>query len=109
MNKTVKEFVDFVRVQGVVGLAVGLAIGVAASGAVSSIVNNLISPIVGFILGNESLSGLSWTVVSLKSGRELTIGWGAILDSIITLVATALVIYLMVKKLGLDKLDKPKQ
>lgn len=106
MDKTIKGFVDFVREQGVVGLAVGLAIGVAAGGAVTSIVDNFISPIIGFILGNESLAGLDWTVIELDSGRELVIGWGAILDAIITLLATAFVIYGLVKWLNLDKLDK---
>lgn len=106
MNNTIKGFMDFVREQGVVGLAVGLAIGVAAGQAVASLVDNFISPIIGFILGNESLSGLDWTVISLDSGRELTIGWGAILDATITLLATAFVIYFLVKKAGLDKMDK---
>ena len=106
MNETIKGFTNFVREQGVVGLAVGLAIGVAASGAVTSIVDNFISPIVGFILGNESLSGLSWDVITLDSGRQLTIGWGAIVDAVITLLATAFVIYWLVKKTGLDKMDK---
>ena len=39
MNKQGKQFVDFVREQGVIGLAVGLAVGVAAGAAVKSIVD----------------------------------------------------------------------
>jgi large-conductance mechanosensitive channel len=38
-----KGFVDFVREQGVVGLAVGLAIGAAAGEAVKQIVEGLIN------------------------------------------------------------------
>ncbi len=102
-----KGFVDFVREQGVVGLAVGLAIGVAASSTVSTIVKGLIDPIIGFILGGQDLSNLSWTVISLGD-RELTLAWGAVVSSIITLIATALVIYFVVHKSGLDKLDKKK-
>ena len=49
----VKGFVDFVREQGVVGLAVGLAIGTAAGAAVKEIVDQFISPIVGFIPGPQ--------------------------------------------------------
>ena len=108
---TFKGFTDFVREQGVVGLAVGLAIGTAAGAAVASIVDNLINPIIGFILGKEDLSNFSWTVIEIENSagvvtRELTIGWGAILSATITLIATALVIYLVVKQAGLDKLDK---
>jgi large-conductance mechanosensitive channel len=40
--KHAKGFVDFVREQGVVGLAVGLAIGTAAGAAVKEIVDQFI-------------------------------------------------------------------
>lgn len=102
-----KGFSDFVREQGVVGLAVGLAIGAAAGDTVAKIVDGFINPIVGFILGGQDLSALEWTVVSLDD-RELTIAWGAILSSIITLLATAFVIYFVIQKAGLAKMDKKK-
>ena len=104
-----KGFVDFVREQGVVGLAVGLAIGVAAGGAVTTIVDGFVNPIVGFILGGESLATETWTVVS-GSGADpdLVIAWGAIVAAAINLIAVALVIYYLVKGLGLEKLDKKK-
>lgn len=102
-----KGFIDFVREQGVVALAVGIAIGVAANETVKEIVEGFIDPVVGFILGSQDLGNMTWTVVSLDE-RELTIGWGAILSSVITLLATAFVIYFIVHKSGLDKLDKKK-
>ena len=44
---------------------------------------------------------------SLKNGGvELTFGWGAIAGSVITLLATAFVIYYIVHAMKLDKLDK---
>lgn len=109
MKKHVNGFLDFVREQGIVGLAVGLAIGLQAGSTVSSLVNNLINPIVGFILGNTDLSNLTWSVIELDSGRSLVIGYGAILNSAITLFAVAFVVYWLVKQLGLDRLDKPKK
>lgn len=110
MNKTVKGFMDFVKEQGVVGLAVGLAIGTSAGKAVEAIVEGFINPIVGFILGGSSLESESLTLVEKTSvnGRELVIGWGAIVSGIITLLATAFVIYYVVKAAKLDKLDKKK-
>lgn len=103
-------FVNFIREQGVVGLAVGLAIGTAAGASVKQIVDGFINPIVGFIIGGIDLGELSWVVVAPnaqgKGGLEL--GLGAIASSLITLIATALVIYWLIHIAKLDKLDKKK-
>jgi len=104
----VKDFINFVREQGVVGLAVGLAIGLKAADAVQSLVDGLISPIVGYILGGTDLSDLVWETGLVRGGEELVIGWGAIVNSIIVLLATAFVVYFIVDKAGLTKLDKKK-
>jgi large conductance mechanosensitive channel protein len=103
-------FIDFVREQGVVGLAVGLAIGTAAGAAVKQIVDGFINPIVGFIIGGVDLAELTWAVVAPNAEGQggLVLSWGAILSSIITLLATALVIYWLVRVAKLDKLDKKK-
>jgi large conductance mechanosensitive channel len=108
MSKQLKGFVDFVREQGVVGLAVGLAIGVSAGAAVKSIVDNFINPIVGYILGGLSLESLKWETGLTRGSNELVFGWGAIASAIITLLATAFVIYYIVHAAKLDKLDKKK-
>ena len=101
-------FFNFIREQGVIGLAVGLAIGTAAGATVKSIVDNFINPIVGFMLGGADLSKIVWNT-GLKNGdKELTFNWGLILSSLITLVATALVIYILIHAAKLDKIDKKK-
>ena len=100
-------FVDFIRTQGVIGLAVGLAIGTAAGDTVKKIVEGFINPIVQFIVGTESrLSTSVWHVELF--GRSADFAWGAALSSAITLLATALVIYWIVYIFKLDKLDKKK-
>lgn len=103
-------FVTFVREQGVVGLAVGLAIGTSAGASVKAIVDGLINPIVGFLVGGVDLSQLTWTVVEVnkKGTGGLEISWGSIVSSLITLIATAFVIYLIVHFAKLDRLDKKK-
>ena len=108
MSKILKEFVTFVREQGVVGLAVGLAIGLKAGDAVGSLVDNFISPLVGYILGGADLSGLKWETGLVRGGEELVFGWGAIVNAVIILLATAFVVYFIVDKAGLTKLDKKK-
>jgi large-conductance mechanosensitive channel len=108
MNKQLKGFMDFVRSQGVVGLAVGLAIGTQAGKAVEAIVHGLINPIVSFIVGDtKGLENAKWEVIkSSTGGRTLTFGWGEVVSALITLVAVSLVIYYIVSGLKLDKLDK---
>ena len=103
-----KGFMDFVRTQGVVALAVGLAIGIKAGDSVSAIVDNFISPLVGFVLGGTDLNQLRWETGLGRGGEELVVGWGAIANAIITLLATAFVVYFVVEKAGLTKLDKKK-
>lgn len=100
-------FMDFIRKQGVIGLAVGLAIGTAAGDTVKKLVEGFINPIVQFIVGSqEELAGAVWQVELL--GRNADFRWGAFVSSLITLIATALVIYLIIHFLKLDRLDKKK-
>jgi large conductance mechanosensitive channel len=116
MAKSSSGFVNFVKEQGVVGLATGLAIGGAAGAAVKAIVDGFLSPIIGFILGGSDLSANKWSVVAPKvvngvvdtSSRSLEFGWGMIVSGVITLLATAFVVYYIVSAMGLDKLDKKK-
>ena len=100
-------FLDFIRGQGVIGLAVGLAIGTAAGDTVRKLVEGFINPIVQFIVGSgDKLATATWHVELF--GRTADFAWGAALSSAITLVATALVIYWLVNIFKLDKLDKKK-
>jgi large conductance mechanosensitive channel len=107
MSKLIEGFFSFVREQGVVGMAVALAIGIQASQTVSAIVNQFVNPLVGVILMGTDLTGIQSEVE--VDGDTLVFGWGIILQSIITLLATALVIYFVVDKLGLTKADKKKK
>lgn len=101
-------FVEFIRTQGVIGLAVGLAIGTAAGDTVKKIVEGFINPIVQFIVGSQAkLNAEVWQFEAF--GRTADFAWGAALSSLITLIATALVIYWLVHIFKLDKLDKKKK
>jgi large conductance mechanosensitive channel len=101
-------FVEFLRTQGVIGLAVGLAIGTAAGATVKTLVEGFINPIVQFIVGTrEGLEANVWHVELW--GRTADFKWGAFVSSAITLVATAFVIYLIIHFAKLDRLDKKKE
>jgi large conductance mechanosensitive channel len=104
------QFLDFVREQGVIGLAVGLAIGTAAGASVKAIVDGLINPIIGFIIGGIDLTKLKWVVFAPNTAGKggLAFSWGTVVSSLITLAATALVIYWVIHVSKLDRLDKKK-
>lgn len=100
-------FIDFIREQGVVGLAVGLAIGTAAGDTVKKLVTAFIDPLVQLIVGSQQgLQSASFTVEI--AGRRGEFLYGAFVSSLITLIAVAFVVYAIVHFLKLDKLDKKK-
>ena len=100
-------FVNFIREQGVVGLAVGLAIGTAAGDTVKKLVTAFIDPLVQLIVGSQQgLQSASFTVE--VAGRKGEFLYGAFVSSLITLIAVAFVVYVIVRFLKLDKLDKKK-
>src|SRR4051812_22897730 len=110
MVKRFEGFMDFVREQGVVGLAVGLTVGAAVTAFVNSIVNNLINPLIGFILpGNGNLSSHYICLDSVNGACTNKMSMGAVISSFINFIAIAAVVYFVVKGMGLDKIDKKKE
>ena len=98
-----KGFLNFVREQGVVGLAVGFILGGAVSKLVSAIVSDIINPVIGLILGASGNIGSAYFNIG-----SATILYGDLIGVIIDFIAIALVVYFGVKFLKLDKLDKKK-
>lgn len=96
-------FLEFVRTQGVVGLAVGFILGGAVSKVVSSVVNDLVNPILGMVLG--SVEGLRTMTFSVGSAEILL---GSFVSTLIDFLVVAAVVYFGVKKLGLETLDQKK-
>jgi large-conductance mechanosensitive channel len=105
VNKQASSFAEFIRNQGVIGLAIGLAIGTVASGSVKTVVEGFVTPVVQFIIGtHEHLEAQYWHVELW--GRVADFKWGAVVSSLITLLATIFVIYLIVHFAKLDRLYK---
>lgn len=102
-----KSFFEFIRTQGVVGLAVGLVLGGAVGVMVKSLVDNIVMPPLGFLLGStEGLKGLSFVIGKTSNGADAVLRYGIFLNDLINFVVIALVIYLLVSLLKIDKLDK---
>lgn len=98
-----KGFVDFVREQGVVGLAVGFILGGAVSKVVASLVSDLITPLMGFFMG--AAGNLKDAYVEVAGAKLM---WGNFVNTTIDFVVIAFVVYFGVKALKLDSLDKKK-
>ena len=98
-----KGFINFIREQGVVGLAIGFILGGAVSKTVASLVENIINPLIGLALGKINLVD---KVFILGSS---TIKYGAFISTIIDFIIIAAIIYFGFKMLGLEKLDKKKE
>jgi large conductance mechanosensitive channel len=94
-----KNFIHFIREQGVVGLAIGFILGGAVGKVVASLVNDIIMPVVALLLGStEGLKALSY----------MGVNYGTFISVLVDFVIIAAVIYFVFKKIGLDKLDKAK-
>jgi large conductance mechanosensitive channel len=100
-------FVEFMRQQGVIGLAIGLVLGVQIKALVDQLVASFINPILGLVMpGPGSLSAKSFTL-SVGS-KQAVFTYGAFLEVLISFLIVALVVYILFRMLRLDKLDKKK-
>jgi large conductance mechanosensitive channel len=99
-----KGFINFIREQGVVGLAVGFILGGAVSKVVSAIVTDLINPVLSLVLGR--IENLDSAYIPIGNAKLM---WGDFLSTLIDFLVIAFVVYFGVRALKLDKLDKKKQ
>ncbi len=97
----IKQFVDFIRKHGVMGLAIGFIMGGSVSKVVTALVNDLINPFIGLLIGNPE--GLK--AASFKIGNS-TFLYGDFISNLIDFVIIAAVVFFIFKGLGLDKIDK---
>jgi large conductance mechanosensitive channel len=102
-------FVDFIRTQGVVGLAVGFIVGTAANTLVKSVVTNIFNPIIGLLTGGINLSQKSVCLNSVAGKCSNTLNYGQVISDIITFLIILFAVYVVIKGLKLDKLDKKKE
>lgn len=95
-----KGFIDFIRQQGVVGLAVGFLLGGAVSKVVTAFVNDLINPLIGLIFSAADLDE-----AVLKVGK-VTFLWGNFVSTLVDFLVVALVVYFGIRFLGLKEIKK---
>ena len=109
IKKQFYGFMDFIREQGVIGLAVGLTLGTAVTVFVKSVVDNIVNPVIGAVLPGGSDLSSKYVCLTTRGGECINkLSWGAVLSSFISFVAIAAIIYFVVRGLKLDRLDRKK-
>ena len=104
MKNQFKGFFNFIREQGVVGLAVGFMLGGAVSKIVTALITDIINPLIGAIFGTAG--GLKNAAVEIGQSKIL---WGDFISVLIDFLVIALVVYFGVKIIGIERLDKKKE
>lgn len=94
------SLLDFIRQRGVMSLAVGIILGSAVTALVRSFVDDIINPLIGLILVEDDLSASVFKI------GDAQISWGNFVSTAIDFLIIALVVYLIFKALGLEKVDK---
>ncbi|MFA6608461.1 MAG: MscL family protein [Candidatus Paceibacterota bacterium] len=96
-----KGFLNFIRSQGVMGLAVGFLLGGAVGDLVKSLMVNVVNPLLGILLNQaQGITDASVIIVGAD------IKYGALFITLTNFFVIAAVVYFGVKGLGLDKIDK---
>lgn len=94
------EFKEFLLKTNALALAVGVIIGVALGTVVGSLVADIIMPPIGVLLGGVDFANLKIVLQAATGGdpaTEVAIRWGAFLNTIITFVVVAFVVFMIGK------------
>lgn len=90
------EFKGFLLRTNALALAVGVIIGAALGTVVTSLVDDIIMPPIGMALGGVDFADLKIILREASAGdpaTEVAIRWGAFVNSILTFVIIALVVF----------------
>jgi large conductance mechanosensitive channel len=98
------EFKDFLLKSNALALAIGVVFGAALGTVVNSLVKDIILPPIGYALGGVDFADIK-TVLAPASGvpgtdgyvAEVAIMWGLFIQSIISFIVIALVVFLITK------------
>ena len=92
--RILKEFKDFAMRGKIVDLAVAVVIGGAFGGIVTGLTDSLIMPLISLILGEDSVSGIAFTV------GKTVFPVGKFLQALINFILIAFVLFLLIKAMN---------
>ncbi len=88
----IKEFLNFLKLYGVIGLAIAVLIGGKANELVNAVVKELVMPFVGMILPSGDWRQLGFEVAGAKFGV------GPVMAAALDFVLVAFIVFLFAKK-----------
>ena len=122
-DTVLKEFKEFIGGGNVVDLAVGVIVGAALGKIIQSFVDELIVPLIGLLPGAGDLAAKylvlkpgpdaskaiadGMTLVDARKTGAVVLGYGQFLATLITVVLTAFVVFLIVKQINKMKAAAP--
>jgi len=105
----IKEFKEFILRGSVLDLAIGVIIGTAFGKIISSLVSDILMPPIGLLLGNVDFSNLFWSLSGEKfksladaqAAGAATINIGLFINTLISFLIIAFVLFLILKPINL--------
>ncbi len=86
-------FREFLTRSNALALAIGVIIGVALGSVVTTLVNAVIMPPIGYALNGVDFVSIKTVLGTDKAGKEIAIGWGLLINSLIVFAVVMLVVY----------------
>lgn len=98
MKKLLAEFKEFAIRGNVIDLAVAVIIGNAINAVVHSLVNDIFTPVLSLFIGRINIKEASKVIKSsLIGGKDITIGYGSFLQSVLDFLTITFCIFIMLK------------
>jgi large conductance mechanosensitive channel len=98
-----REFREFIARGNVIDLAVGVIIGAAFGKIITSLVEQVVMPPIGLLLGRVDFTQFKWVLQKADPAHklgEVSIGYGAFINTVIQFLIVAFVVFLMIKVLN---------
>lgn len=90
-------FKSFLTKTNALALAIGVIVGVSLGTVVTTLVNAVIMPPIGYALNGIDFASIKTVLGQDKDGKEIAIGWGLLVNSLIVFVVVMLVVYIISK------------
>lgn len=104
-----KDFREFIMRGNVVDLAVAVIIGAAFGAVVKSLIDQVIMPPIGLATGGIDFSQLKWVLKPADLAAkhtEVAIRYGAFINTVITFLIVAFVIFILVRTISTMRRDQ---
>lgn len=108
LRSELSKFKEFALKDNVISLAVGVIIGVAFKDLVDVLVKNVFTPPIGYLTANLDFSELFITLgkkqydtlLEAQQANAVVIQYGLVLNSVITFLITAVILYIIVRAIN---------